>query len=186
MRVLEPIWTTKTETASRVRGRIESILDWATVRGFRKGDNPARWRGHIEHLLPARADVQKVVHHAALDYREVGAFLADLRQQAGAGAIALELAILTAARSGEVRGAKWSEIDLVAAVWTIPKERMKAEKEHRIPLSAEVLGLLNSLPRMADTDLVFPNAKNAVLSDMTMTEVIRRMGRCLLYTSRCV
>ena len=176
MRVLEPIWTTKTETASRLRGRIESVLDWATVRGFRKGDNPARWRGHIEHLLAARADVQKTVHHAAMDYREVGAFLADLRQQEGLGARALEFAILNAARSGEVRGATWSEIDLEAAVWTIPAGRMKAEKEHRVPLSAESLALLGALPRMVGTDLVFPNAKNAVLSDMTLTAVLRRMG----------
>ena len=176
MRVLEPIWATKTETASRLRGRIESILDWATVRGFRKGENPARWRGHIEHLLAARADVQKTVHHAAMDYREVGAFLVALRQQEGLGARALEFAILNAARSGEVRGATWAEIDLDAAVWTIPAGRMKAEKEHRVPLSAESLALLGTLPRMVGTDLVFPNAKNAVLSDMTLTAVLRRMG----------
>jgi integrase len=176
MRVLEPIWTTKTETASRVRGRIESILDWATVRGFRKGENPARWRGHLEHLLAARADVKKVEHHAALDYREIGAFLVNLRKQEGLGARALEFAILNAARSGEVRGATWSEIDLDAAVWTIPKERMKAEKEQRVPLSAEALALLNALPRMIGTDLLFPNAKNTVLSDMTLTAVLRRMG----------
>lgn len=176
MRVLEPIWTTKTETASRVRGRMESILDWATVRGFRKGENPARWRGHLEHLLAARADVQKIEHHAALDYREVGAFLVNLRQQEGLGARALEFAILTASRSGEVRGATWSEIDLDTGVWTIPKERMKAGKEHRVPLSAESVLLLKELPRIAGTDLVFPNAKNAILSDMTLTAVLRRMN----------
>ena len=175
MRVLEPIWTSKTETASRLRGRIESVLDWATVRGFRKGDNPARWRGHIEHLLAARADVQKVVHHAALDYREVGAFLADLRQQPGAGAKALEFAILTAARSGEVRGATWGEVDLPDATWTIPAERMKAKKEHRIPLSKEVLTILIAMPR--NCDLIFPNNKGTILSDMTLTAVIRRMER---------
>jgi integrase len=174
MRVLEPIWTTKTETASRVRGRIESVLDWATVRGYRKGDNPARWRGHIEHLLAARADVQKVVHHAALDYREVGAFLADLRQQEGLGARALEFAILTACRSGEVRGATWSEIELSTATWTIPASRMKAEREHRVPLSDQALVLLNSLQRSGD--LIFPNAKGAMLSDMTLTAVLRRMN----------
>lgn len=175
MRVLEPIWTTKTETASRLRGRIESILDWATVRGFRKGDNPARWRGHIEHLLAARADVQKVVHHAALDYREVGAFLADLRKQSGAGARALEFAILTAARSGEVRGATWAEVDLSDATWTIPAERMKAAKEHRVPLSKEAIALLDAMPRTGD--LIFPSNKGTILSDMTMTAVIRRMAR---------
>jgi len=177
MRVLEPIWTTKTETASRLRGRIESVLDWATVRGFRKGDNPARWRGHIEHLLAARSDVQKVVHHAALDYREVGAFLADLRKLSGAGARALEFAILTAARSGEVRGATWGEVDLADATWTIPAGRMKAEKEHRIPLSNEALALLDSLERTDGVDVIFPSTKKTPLSDMTLTAVIKRMKR---------
>ena len=177
MRVLDPIWTTKTETASRVRGRIESVLDWATVRGFRKGDNPARWRGHLDNLLAPRAKVQKVEHHAALDYREVGAFMAELRTMDGLGARALEFAVLTATRSGEVRGATWAEFDLGAAVWTIPAGRMKAEREHRVPLSADALKLLNALPRIAGTDLVFPSAKNTQLSDMTLTAVLRRMGR---------
>ena len=176
MRVLEPIWLTKTETASRVRGRIESVLDWATVRGFRKGDNPARWRGHIEHLLAARSDVQKTQHHSAMDYREVGSFMAQLRQQEGMGARALEFAILCASRSGEVRGAEWSEIDLDAGVWTIPANRMKAEREHRVPLTDNALTLLKALPRSDDTNLVFPNAKNKPLSDMTLTSVLRRMG----------
>ena len=176
MRVLEPMWLTKTETASRVRGRIESVLDWATVRGFRKGDNPARWRGHIEHLLAARSDVQKTQHHSAMDYREVGAFMAQLRQQEGMGARALEFAILCASRSGEVRGAEWSEIDLTAGVWTIPANRMKAEREHRVPLTDDALTLLKSLPRSDDTNLVFPSAKNKPLSDMTLTSVLRRMS----------
>ena len=176
MRVLEPIWLTKTETASRLRGRIESVLDWATVRGFRKGDNPARWRGHIEHLLAARAAVQKTEHHSAMDYREVGAFMAQLHQQEGMGARALEFAILCASRSGEVRGAEWSEMDLVAGVWTIPANRMKAEREHRVPLTDKALALLNALPRMPDTNLVFPNTKGTILSDMTLTAVLRRMG----------
>lgn len=174
MRVIEPIWLTKTETASRLRGRIESVLDWATVRGFRTGDNPARWRGHLEHLLASRADVQKVEHLAALDYRGIGSFMADLRQQPGVGAKALEFAILTAARSGEVRGATWSEIDLGGAVWTIPKERMKAQKEHRIPLSEAVLALLNA--QKGNNDLVFPNLKGKMLSDMALTQVLRRMS----------
>lgn len=176
MRVLEPIWPTKTETASRLRGRIENVLDWATVRGFRKGDNPARWRGHIEHLLAARAAVQKTEHHAAMDYREVGAFMALLRQQEGMGARALEFAILCASRSGEVRGATWSEIDLEARVWTIPEERMKAGKEHRIPLPDEALALLDALPRIDGANLVFPSTKNTELSDATLTGVIKRMG----------
>lgn len=176
MRVLEPIWTTKTETASRVRGRMESIIDWATVRGFRKGENPARWRGHLEHLLAARSDVQKTEHFSALPFAEIGAFMAELRRQEGLGARALEFAILTAARSGEVRGATWAEIDLQGAVWTIPATRMKAEREHRVPLSDKSLELLNALPHMAGTDLVFPSAKNTVLSDMTLTAVLRRMN----------
>lgn len=176
MRVLEPIWTTKTETASRLRGRIESVLDWATVRGYRKGDNPARWRGHLDQLLPARSKVQKVEHHAALNYKELSGFILALRKHAGMSALALEFAILTAARSGEVRGATWAEIDTDAAVWTIPASRMKAAKEHRIPLSDAVLALLAALPRMAGTDLVFPNTKGEPLSDMALTAVLRRMN----------
>ncbi len=176
--ILEKIWTTKTETASRLRGRIESVLDWATVRGYRKGENPARWKGHLDMLLPARAKVQKVEHHAALDYREIGAFMAELAKVEGMGARALEFAILTVARSGEVRGATWAEIDDKAAVWTIPAERMKAEKEHRIPLSDSALKMLRKLPRLAGTDLIFPNSNEtpSALSDMTLTAVLRRMG----------
>ena len=173
--ILEPIWTTKTETASRLRGRIEAVLDWAKVRGYRTGENPARWKGHLDHILPARTKVQKVKHHPALPYREVGAFMAALQTQEGMGARALEFAILCASRSGEVRGATWSEIDLNTKVWTIPAERMKAEKEHRVPLSQAAIELLDALPRMGGTALVFPNSKNTALSDMTLTAVIRRM-----------
>lgn len=176
MRVLEPIWTAKNETASRLRGRIESVLDWAAVRHYRKGENPARWSGHLEHLLAAPGKVQKIVHHAALDYREIGSFMAALRQQEGFGARALEFAILTAARSGEVRGAMWSELDLNAAVWTIPAHRMKAEKEHRIPLSEAAIKVLKDLPRLIGTDVIFPSAKSTALSDMTLTSVLKRMG----------
>lgn len=177
--ILEKIWTTKTETASRLRGRIESVLDWATVRGYRKGENPSRWKGHLDMLLPARAKVQKVEHHAALDYREAGAFMAELAKVEGMGARALEFAILTVARSGEVRGATWAEIDEKAGIWTIPAGRMKAEKEHRIPLASTALALLAKLPRIAGTDLIFPNSneKPSALSDMTMTAVLRRMGQ---------
>jgi integrase len=135
MKVLEPIWTTKTETASRLRGRIESVLDWATVRGYRQGDNPARWRGHLENLLPKPGKVQKVEHHPALPYGEIGAFMALLRNEVGVGARALEFLILTAARTGEVIGATWGEIDLANKLWTIPAERIKAGKEHRVPLT---------------------------------------------------
>lgn len=177
LRILEPIWVTKTETASRLRGRIESVLDYATARGYRKGDNPARWRGHLDKLLPTPGRVQTVEHHAALPHAEVGAFMADLRQQVGMGARALELAILTAARSGEVRGATWAEIDLNAAVWTIPAGRMKAAKEHRIPLADVAVQLLRKLPRIDGSEMVFPNSKGTALSDMTMTATLRRMGR---------
>lgn len=177
LKILEPIWTTKTETASRLRGRVQSILDYATARGYRTGDNPARWQGHLKELLPAPGKVAKTEHHAALPWQEVGAFMAELRQQAGTCARALELAILTAARSGEVRGATWSEVDLVQAVWTIPAARMKAAKEHRVPLSALAVALLRTLPRIDGSDLLFPNTKGAALSDMTLAAVLKRMGR---------
>lgn len=177
LRILEPIWTTKTETAKRLRGRLESVLDWARARGYRKGDNPAKWRGHLDTLLAAPGKVAPVEHHAALPYGEVGAFMADLRQQAGMGARALEFVVLTAARSGEARGATWDEIDMDAAIWTIPAERMKAGKEHRSPLSPEAVALLEALPRIDGSATVFPNTKGAALSDMTLTAVLRRMGR---------
>lgn len=173
----ETLWLNKTETASRLRGRIESILDWATFRGYRQGDNPARWKGHLQHELPARNKVQKVEHHAALPYVELAAFMADLRSKEGVSARALQFAILTAARSGEVRGAKWSEIDLHARIWTIPGERMKAGKEHRVPLANEVLDLLRALPREAENSRVFLAPKGGQLSDMALTAVLRRMGR---------
>lgn len=174
--VLEPIWKTKTETASRLRGRVESVLDWATARGYRDGLNPARWRGHLDKLLPRPSKVAKVEHHSALPVSEVGAFMIALRSQEGLGARALEFAILTAARSGEVRGATWDEIDLEEVVWAIPAARMKASREHRVPLSAAAVRLLKSLPRHADTPLVFVGAKGGPLSDMTLSAVVRRMG----------
>lgn len=177
LKILEPVWTTKTETASRLRGRIESVLDYATARGYRSGDNPAKWRGHLDKLLANPSKVKAVEHHAALPYQEAGAFMADLRQQAGMGARALEFAILTAARSGEVRGATWAEIDLEKAVWTIPAGRMKAGKEHRIPLSDAALKLLRALPRLTDGPMLFPSTRGTALSDMTLTAVLRRMGR---------
>lgn len=166
MRVLEPIWLPKTETAKRLRGRIENILDWARVRGYRSGENPARWRGHLDMLLPTPSKVQKTQHHPALPFNELGAFMAKLRQQEGMGARALEFAILTAARSGEVRGALWSEFDLSDATWTIPADRMKAKREHRVALNKEAVALIESLPH--SHDLIFPNSKCAKLSDMTL------------------
>lgn len=172
---LRPIWATKTETASRLRGRIESVLDWAKVSGYRDGENPARWRGHLDKLLPARSKVQKVEHHAALPYAEIGAFMADLRKREGVASRALEFSILCASRSGEVRGALWSEIDLSGAIWTIPASRMKAGKEHRIPLAPAALSLLKALPRLNGSDVVFPAPRGASLSDMALTAVLRRM-----------
>jgi len=151
LRVLEPIWTSKPETASRTRGRIESILDWAKARGFRTGENPARWRGHLDHLLPARSRLRRVEHFAALPYAEIGAFMEKLRQQPELGARALELLILTACRSGEILGARWSEIDLAASTWTLPAARTKANRSHRVPLSRRAIDLLTALPRTGDT-----------------------------------
>lgn len=172
---LEPIWQTKNETANRVRGRIESILDWATVRKFRTGENPARWKGHLDKVLPAPSKIQKIEHHRALAIDDMQAFMADLSQRLGMAARALEFVVFTAARSGEVRGATWAEIDLQTKIWTIPGERMKAGNEHRVPLSSGALNLLQQLPRLAGTDLLFPGSKLQSLSDMSLTAVMRRM-----------
>lgn len=146
-KVLDPIWHDKPETASRVRGRMEAVLDWAKAAGYRHGENPARWRGHLDKMLPARSKVRKPQHHAALPHGQIGAFMAALRRQEGTAALALEFAILTAARTGEVIGATWEEIDLNAAMWTIPAERMKAGREHRIPLSAKALSVLKEMSK---------------------------------------
>lgn len=173
MLCLEPIWKTKNETASRLRGRIESVLDWAAVREYRSGENPARWKGHLDKLLPAPTKIQKVQHHKAVSIDDMPAFMASLRRREGVAARALEFVVLTAARSGEVRGARWSEIDLASKVWVIPAERMKAKREHRVPLSEPALRLLAEMPRMAD--IVFPGTKSKPLSDMSLTAVMRRM-----------
>lgn len=170
-----PLWASKNETASRLRGRIEKVLDWATVHGYRDGLNPARWKGHLDSALKAPNKIQKTEHHKAIPYAEMSPFMKALRQQEGTGARALEFTILTAARSGEVRGATWGEIDLKAKLWTIPASRMKAGKEHRVPLSAQALQLLASIEPTAGTDLVFPSPRGKVLSDMTLTAVMRRM-----------
>lgn len=172
--VLRPIWTTKPETASRVRMRIEAVLGYATATGARTGDNPARWRGHLGTLLPARAKVAAVEHHAAMRWQDAPAFVAELRTRPGAGARALLFAILTAARSGEVRGATWREVDRQAAVWTVPAHRMKAGREHRVPLSPAALALLGE-PGEPDA-LLFPSDRNRPLSDATLGAVLRRMG----------
>lgn len=175
VKILEPIWTTKTETATRLRGRIENVLDWATVRGYRKGDNPARWKGHLDKVLASPKKIAKVEHHAAMAVDEVGAFRQALKARHGIAARALEVLILTAARSGEIRGMTWSEVDLDARTWTIPAERMKAGKEHRVPLTSHVVEILRDLPRIEGTDLVFPAPRGGMLSDMTLNAVMRRM-----------
>lgn len=173
--VLQPIWITKTETASRLRGRIESVLAWASVSGYRSGDNPARWKGNLDHVLPKPGKVRKVKHHAALPFDAMPEFMTRLRGMEGMGARALEFAILTAVRSSEARGATWEEIDIVAATWTIPSERMKAGREHKVPLSPQALALLKSLPRYASSSLVFPSPTGRMLSDMALAAVTRRM-----------
>ena len=175
LKALEPIWKTKTETATRLRGRIESVLDWATARKYRSGENPARWKGHLDKLLPAPAKIKKVEHQRALPFNEIAGFMDELKSHQGIAARALEFTILCAARSGEVRGATWSEIDMEKAVWTIPSQRMKAGKEHRVPLSGAAIKILESLPRHTDSNLVFPGTKGRPLSDMSLLAVLRRM-----------
>jgi integrase len=178
LKVIEPLWKIRTETASRVRGRIESILDWAKVRNFRSGENPARWRGHLDHLLPKKSKLRKVKHYAALPYTEVGAFMERLRQQTGIGARALEFTILTAARSGGTVGATWSEINLETRTWTIPGSRMKAGGEHRVPLSDAAIALLKDMCAIRHSEFVFPGARSGrPLSNMPMATVLRRIRR---------
>ena len=182
LKVLEPIWTAKPETAGRVRQRIESILDFAKVRGYRDGENPARWRGHLDKLLPARSKVRQVEHHAALPYAELPAFLASLRTREAIAARALEFLILTAARTGEVIGARWNEIDLLDKTWTVPAARMKAHREHRVPLSARALAILDEMQAARHGDdadaFVFPGGKpGRPLSNMAFLMLMRRMGR---------
>jgi integrase len=171
-------WDAKPETASRVRGRIESILDWATVRQYRQGENPARWRGHIESLLPKKAKVRAVKHHAAAAYMEVAGFMATLRAQEGVAARALEFAILTAARSGEVLGCRWDEIDRANRLWIIPGERMKAGKEHRVPLSDAAMAIVEKMAELRQGDFVFRGGRGGrPLSNMAMNMTLRRMKR---------
>jgi integrase len=179
LRVLEPIWTTKTETANRVRARIEAVLDWATVSGHRpKGDNPARWKGHLAMILPAPGAIAKVQHHAALPWVEIGAFMGELRSREGVAARALEFAILTGARTNEVLGAEWAEIDFDAATWTIPADRMKADKEHRVPLSEPAIELARGVWTEANNDLVFIGSQTGRgLGDRALAEQLAKMGR---------
>ncbi|ATI80040.1 tyrosine-type recombinase/integrase [Sphingobium yanoikuyae] len=169
------LWVTKTETASRLRGRIECVLDWARVNGLRDGDNPARWRGHLDKILPAPNKVRRVRHHPALPYQEVGRFMRKLNAQDVVTARALEFGILTAARSQEIRFATWNEIDLQRQVWIIPKDRMKKEKEHRIPLSSLSMELLRSLPRVEGVSYIFPTVRGGALSDAALSKRIKDM-----------
>lgn len=181
LRVIKPIWETKRETASRVRGRIESVLDWATANKYREGDNPARWKGNLAHSLPRRANITIEKHFPALHFGEVAAFMADLQNQQGTSARALEFAILTASRSKPVRLAKWNEIDLTAKLWTAPAENMKAGRTHTVPLSDRAVAILKKLAETSESDFIFPSTKpRKGLSDMAMTVLIRRMHKASL------
>lgn len=178
IKCLSPIWTAKTETASRLRGRIESIIDWATTSKYRSGENPARWRGHLEHLLPAPSKVTKVSHHPALPYQEIAEFLGTLNAIPGVSALALRFTILTAARTSEVIGAKWDEIDFVTAVWTIPASRMKAGREHRVQLSSSAMAIVNGMLEQKQNDFVFPGKSHSKpMSNMALLMTLRRMER---------
>lgn len=183
LRVLEPIWATKTETASRVRGRIEAVLSWSTVAGHRTGDNPARWANNLKELLPAPSKVAKEENHPALQIDDAPRWFAALRSREGFGARALEFLTLTATRSQEIRGALWDEIDLDKALWIVPAARMKMDREHRIPLSGEAVAMLQALPRLADNPLIFPAARGEQLSDMTLSAAMKRMHGADLATS---
>lgn len=178
-KVLEPIWNTKTETASRIRGRIEAVLDWATASNYRQGDNPARWRGHLDHLLPTRSAVQEVVHHSAHPYSQIADFMADLSKEEGVGARGLEFLILTAARTGEVIGARWEEFDEDMNLWTIPKNRMKIKtKDHRVPMSAAAKTVLSEMQKISQSEFVFPGQRVAKsLSNMALLQLLKRMKR---------
>lgn len=180
-KIIEPIWSTKPETANRLRGRVEAVLDWARARSFRAGENPARWRGHLDNLLPSRSRVRKVVHHAALAYPEISRFIALLHQQEGIAALALEFAILTAARTGEAISATWGEIDLPGKMWVIPGSRMKAGREHRVPLSPRAVEIVAAMKKLAGDGVspkapVFSGAKpGKALSNMAFLMLLRRM-----------
>ena len=187
LKVLEPIWKAKPETASRLRGRLESILDLAKVRGYRDGENPARWRGHLDKLLAPRSKVRAIEHHAALVYSELSAFLSSLRKQEGIAPRALEFLILTAARTGEVIGARWNEINLLDKTWTVPASRMKAHREHRVPLSPRAIAILDEMQAARHGDdgnaYVFPGRKpRTALSNMAFLMLLRRMGHGALTT----
>lgn len=173
--VLKPLWQAKPETASRLRGRIEAVLDAAKAQGHRSGENPAAWRGHLSHLLPKRGMLTRG-HHAAMAYRDVPGFISRLRERDGIAALALEFTILTAARSGEVYGGRWAEIDLEEKIWVIPAERMKAGRAHRVPLSDRALEILEKLSKFKTSDYIFPSPRaGKPLSHVAMAAVMRRI-----------
>ena len=181
VKILEPIWSTKTETASRLRGRIETVLSFATTHGWRTGENPARWRGHLENVLPARAKVAPIEHHAALAWRECPQFMQGaLAAEEGTAAMALRFAILTAARTGEVIGATWKEVDMAAKLWTVPASRMKAGREHRVPLSPAAMDVLQQAAELGqhpDAPVFIGRKEGAPLSNMALIMTLRRLGR---------
>jgi integrase len=176
LKCVEPIWNEKPETAKRVRGRIESVLDWAAARNFRQGDNPARWRGHLDKLLPSPSRVRAVKHHSAIGWQDIPQFMVELRARQELSAHALEFTVLTACRTGEVIGALWSEFDFAGKVWAVPEGRMKAKREHRVPLSKRVLEILELLPRQGEH--VFSGGRlDRPLSNMAMLKTLERMKR---------
>lgn len=178
LKVLQPIWKEKTETASRVRGRIERILDWARVMKYRTGENPARWKGHLDHLLPKRSKVATIVHHAALPIDETPAFIQTLRREKTVVARAFEYCILNATRTSETLGMRWTEFDEKAGLWTVPAERMKAGRDHRIPLSRRSVQILAEMQELRISDFAFPGGvKDRPLSSMVFLMLLRRLGR---------
>lgn len=178
LRVLEPIWRSKTDTASRLRGRIEAVLDWAATHGYRQGDNPARWKGHLQNVLPKKSAVRRVVHRAAIPYVQIGAFLAELRQRHGVAARALEFVVLTGVRTSEAIRARWGEFDMRERIWIIPAERMKAGKEHRVPLSDAAVAVLEIMAAIRSGDFVFPGTRvGQPLPRMALIHLLGRMGR---------
>jgi len=184
-KVLEPIWVTKTETATRVRQRIEVVMDWCKARGYLKGENPARLKGALGELLPKAQKIKKVEHHAAIHYKQVHEFVLALRAMRGTAPLALEFMLLTAARTGEVVGARWDEFDMTANVWTVPAERMKAGREHRVPLSSRAVEILKVMKAAQQNDFLFPGhsiQKNPHLSTGAFLAVFRRLTKFKSYT----
>lgn len=174
--IIRPIWSSKNETARRVRGRIETILDAAKVEKLREGENPARWKGHLDKILPNPSKIQKVKHHSALPYQEIGQFISALHQQSSVASYGLEFLILTACRTGEVLDARFDEIDLHNKIWTIPADRMKGGKEHRVPLSDRAIEIIDHMQSLRDNDYLFPGQRGKGLSNMVFLQLLKRMG----------